>query len=113
MAVDVDGVEVDEAADVFGVAVLLPLLLRVTNGFGLVGFLEVIALETILFVDETERHFILGSLFVQEWSSLWEFPKRNITLAFVYEFCYIVMPSANFRNTGLLNNCCGWRSAEY
>ena len=43
----------------FGVAVLLLLLPRVTSGCSLVGFLEVIALEMLLFVAETPKKFSL------------------------------------------------------
>ena len=49
---DVDGVEIDEAAEVFGLTVFLLVRPRVAKDRGLTGLHEVIAFEILLLADE-------------------------------------------------------------
>ena len=45
----------DEAAEVFGVAVLLLIHPCVTNGWGFIGFQVLIALEILVLADDTSE----------------------------------------------------------
>ena len=56
-----------------------------------------------------ERFFLLHGLFLWEWTSLRKLPERGFTFGFGAEFHDIIVPNADFKNIGRLDDGCGWK----